>query len=198
VREPYVNYCYTTYWKGTLEGTGRNNASHDKCGEYDYSMKIDVQFTMPFDLAAYLAGKDFNFMDCPSLPAGAANGSRDISIGGNFKSERNITSKITRMEEWLPDSSTASSGALYVSQPLGLMLSTYPRNETQGKTMNYTHMVVARCTWGNYVQIGGYDKALLFGAEAGNFSYSKDMKAVSGMWAMNGTAAGAYSLVRTD
>ena len=194
----YTNYCYTTYWKGMLNGTGRNYLEFDRCGNYNYSMEISVAFTVPFDLAAYLAGKDFNFNDCPGMPLGAANGSRDISIDGNFRSVREITSQVVNRVDRLPDMQTSSDGALYISQPSGLVFATYPRQGAQGHEGKYPHMVVDRCTWEDGILARGYDEAMLFGKNDGGFALSGDMRTVSGRWAMNGTLAGNYTLDRTD
>ncbi len=197
----YVNYCYPTYWKGTLNGTGHNFFEYDRCGDYDYSMNISVVFTVPFDLAAYLARKDFNFNDCPGMPTGAANGSRDISIDGRFNSARKITSKVMNRQDRRPDAETSSSGAMYISQPYGLALATYPRQDAQAAASGaarYPHMVVDRCTWENGLQVLGYDEAMLLGADAGGFALSGGMKTITGIWAMNGTLAGNYTLERTN
>ncbi len=197
----YVNYCYPTYWKGTLNGSGHNDFYSDRCGDYNYSMEIDVVFTVPFDLAAYLARKDFNFNDCPGLPAGAANGSRDISIDGHFQSTRTITTPVAGSVDRRPDLQTASSGAMYISWPYGLAFATYPRQDAkaaQSGAKKYPHMVVDRCTGENIIQTQGYDEAFLSGADAGGFASSSDMKTISGIWAMNGTVAGNYTLERTN
>jgi len=132
------------------------------------------------------------------VPEGAANGSADISIGGSFRSERRITSPASGFVDRVPDRQTTSSGAMYLRQPYGLVLAAYPRNASQGGAGSYPHMVVDRCTWGDNTWIQGFDEALLDGAEAGNFSYSADMRTVSGLWAMNGTLAGNYTLIRTN
>ena len=197
-RPAYVNYCYPTYWKGGLRGTGHSEYGYDRCGNYDYGTEISVLFTMPYDLAAYLSGKDFNFNDCPGVPAGAANGSRDISIDGSFRSERNITSQVTGIVDRNPDRETTSSGAMYISQPYGLVFASFPRQNASGSGGTYPHLVVSRCTWGGNVQIQGYDEAAILGAGAGGFSFSSDMREVSGKWAMNGTVAGTYVLERTN
>ncbi|MFA6907666.1 MAG: hypothetical protein WC263_02460 [Candidatus Micrarchaeia archaeon] len=193
----YINYCYATYWKGTLSGAGRNRFDYDRCGDYNYSMKIDVTFSMPFDLAAYLAGKDFNFMDCPGLPEGAANGSRDISIAGNFRSVREITSQVENTVDRRPDRQSTSSGMMYISRPYGLAFAAYPRQDARAAASGakaYPHLVASRCTWEGGVQVQGYGEALISGAEAGGFAVSDDMRSVSGTWAMNGTLAGNYTL----
>jgi len=197
----YVDYCYPTYWKGTLMGTGRNDFDYNRCGEYNYSMEINVVFTVPFDLAAYLAGKDFNFNDCPELPVGAANGSRDVSIDGSFKSAREITSQVENTVDRKPDMQTTSNGAMYISLPYGLAFATYPRQEAQAVASGakiYPHLVADRCTWEGGFRVQGYDEALIFGAESGGFAVSENMRTVAGKWAMNGALAGNYTLERTD
>ncbi|MFA5929871.1 MAG: hypothetical protein WC861_03225 [Candidatus Micrarchaeia archaeon] len=193
----YTNYCYPTYWRGVLNGTGRNDLEFDRCGSYNYSMEIQVAFTVPFDLAAYLAGKDFNFMDCPGVPEGAANGSRDISSGGRFSSSRGITSQVEKRVDRLPDMQTSSNGELHVSQPHGLSLSSYPRNDERNRA-GYPHMVVDRCTWENGILVRGYDEAVLAGADAGGFALQGGMRSVSGLWSMDGALAGNYTLERVD
>ena len=197
----YVNYCYPTYWKGALKGAGGNEFDYNRCGDYNYSMEINVIFTVPFDLAAYLAGKDFNFKDCPGLPAGSANGSRDISIDGSFQSAREITSTIENTVDRRPDRQTSSSGAMYISWPYGLAFATYPRQDAEavasGKKI-YPHLVVDRCTWEGGFRVRGYDEALIFGAESGSFAVSENMRTVAGKWAMDGKLAGNYTLYRTD
>ena len=200
-RPDYVNYCYPTYWKGTLEGSGRNNFDYSRCGDYNYSMEISVIFTVPFDLAAYLAGKDFNFNDCPGLPAGAANGSRDISIDGSFSSTREITSQAANVVDRKPDMQTASSGNMYISWPQGLVFATYPRQDAQAVASGakkYPHMIVDRCTWSNGLQTQGYDEAVIFGADGRGVADPGGMRTITGKWAMNGTLAGNYTLERTD
>ena len=157
---------------------------------------------MPFDLAAYLAGKDFNFNNCP-MPEGSENGSADISIGGNFRSEGEITSEVGKATYWMPDHQTSSNGAIYAAWPHGplakLALATHPRKEMQDKTRNYTNIVVARCTsLVGGVQIRSHNEALLFGAENVNASYTGDKLEISGRWTTNGTLAGNYTLVRTN
>ena len=197
----YVNYCYPTYWKGTLNGTRHNDFYFDRCGDYNYSMEIGVVFTVPFDLAAYLAGKDFNFNDCPGLPSGAANGSRDISIDGHFQSTRTITTPVANSVDKRPDTVATSSGAMYISWPYGLEFATYPRQDAkaaQSGAKKFPHLVADRCTGENIVQTLGYDEAFLSGADAGSFAVSGDMKEITGTWAMNGTVAGNYTLVRTN
>jgi len=194
----YVNYCHPTYWKGTLSGTAHNDYYYNRCGEYDYSVEISVRFTVPFDLAAYLARKDFNFNDCPGMPPGAADGSRDMSIDGKFNSTRTITSQVTNRLDRMPDTETTSTGALYVSQPYGLALATYPRQQAQNASWKPPHLVLDRCTWDRGIQTLGYDEAVLLGADAGNFSFSSSMREVFGMWVMNNTVAGTYALERTN
>jgi len=197
----YANYCYPTYWKGTLAGTGHNDFDYNRCGEYNYSMGIDVVFTVPFDLAAYLAGKDFNFNDCPGLPAGAANGSRDISMDGSFRSAREITSTVENTVDRQPDMQTTSSGAMYISLPYGLAFATYPRQDAEAVSSGakkYPHLVADRCTWEGGFRVQGYDEAVIFGAESGGFAVSENMRTVSGKWAMDGNVAGNYTLERTN
>ena len=197
----YVNYCYPTYWKGTLVGTGHNDFDYNRCGEYNYSMEINVVFTVPFDLAEYLAGKDFNFKDCPGLPAGAANGSRDISIDGSFQSAREITSLVENTVDRRPDMQTSSSGAMYISWPYGLAFATYPRQDAQAVSSGakiYPHLVVDRCTWEGGFQVRGFDEAVVFGAESGGFADSENMRTIVGKWAMDGNVVGNYTLERTN
>jgi len=135
------------------------------------------------------------------MPTGAANGSRDISIDGRFNSTREITSNITNRFERMPDTASTSTGAMYISQPYGLVFASYPRQHAQvsarGK-IEYPHLVPARCTWGGGIQVLGYDEVLVLGADAGGFSMSGDMLTVRGKWAMNGTLAGNYTLERTN
>ena len=195
---PYVDYCYKTYWKGTLLGSGRNYFEYDRCGDYGYNMAIDVLFSVPFDLAAYLDGKDFNFNDCPSLPEGVANDGGKNIIYGSFRSERIITTYVNKTVDRWPDRQSTSTGALYIGMPHGLAFTTYPQAAAQNAARNYPHMMSARCTWGANVQANGYDEALLFGSESGNFSYDSTTRVVRGKWAMNNTVSGIYTISRTD
>jgi len=196
---PYVNYCYTTYWKGQLLGKGHQGFYPDRCGEYDYSMNISVIFTMPFDMGAALRGEDFNFNDCPGVPQAAKNGSGDISIDGSFKSEREITSKATGIVDRSPDTISTSSGALYISSgEQGLLIATFPNATGNGKRAGQPHLVASRCTWENGIQVVGMDQATLYGADWGSFSFSQDGRAVDGLWGINNTVAGSYALSRTD
>jgi len=97
-----------------------------------------------------------------------------------------------------PDRVDTSSGAMYISQPYGLALATYPRQQAQNASWRPPHMVLDRCTWDRGIQTLGYDEAVLLGADAGGFSYSSDMRSISGKWAMNNTLPGNYTLERTD
>ncbi|MCX6770843.1 MAG: hypothetical protein NTX79_02195 [Candidatus Micrarchaeota archaeon] len=199
---PYVNYCYPTYWKGRLSGFGHNNLSIERCGEYNYSMEISVIFTMPFDLAAYLRGEDFNFLDCPGISEAAQNGSGDISIDGNFRSERKITSNVSGIVDRNPDAISTSSGAFYVSQPYGrLAIATFPRASAQaardGKA-TYPHLVASRCTWENGLHVTGIDEAALYGADWEGFALSQDNRTIYGRWGINNTDVGNYTLSRTN
>ncbi|MFA6328513.1 MAG: hypothetical protein WCY41_03635 [Candidatus Micrarchaeia archaeon] len=194
----YVDYCYPTYWKGMLEGSAHNGIENGRCGDYNYSMEISVRFTVPFDLAAYLEGKDFNFKNCPNLPAGAENGSRDMSIDGRFNSTRTITSPISGLIDMRPDTQVTSEGAMYISEAYGLEFAAYPRQDADAVAngeKQYPHLVASRCTWEDGIDVRGYDEAVLLGADAGG---SNGDRVVSGKWTMNGTMAGNYTLERTN
>jgi len=197
----YVDYCYPTYWEGNMSGIAHNSFYQDRCGEYDYLMGINVKFTMPFDLAAYLEGKDFNFMDCDGVPEAAKNGSGDISIDGSFKGYREITTQVTGIVDRRPDTTTSSQGPLYLSEGYGLSVATYPRKDAQAASQGkkaYPYLVVDRCTWENGISTTGFGHATLFGANWGNVTVSSNGRMVEGSWGVNGTVAGGYLLVRTD
>ena len=198
-KQNYTDYCYTTHWKGTLNGTGGNYPEYNRCGNYNYSMDMQMEFAVPFDLAAYLAGKDFNFNDCPGMPYADAGGIGDISSGGSFSSVRKITSDVINRKDRLPDSETVSNGGLYASlRDGGIALASSPRSDAQNSDGKYPHLVADRCTWENGILVGGYYEAILFGADGGGFAYSSGMKSIYGKWAINGKLAGNYTLEREN
>lgn len=195
--QEYSGYCSPTHWIGALEGAGHNQYENGYCGEYDYAVKISVQFAVPFDMAAYLAGEDFDFGRC--YPR-SADGIPDISIDGIFRSERNITSAVSKEEFWRPDRQTLSNGAIYAVRSGGQMaIVPYIGAKTGGKKGGYAHLVAIRCTSLNgYFETGGYDEAMLLGEKDGGFAASSDSKTLRGRWTMNGTLMGNYTLIRAN
>ncbi len=195
----YVNYCYPTFWRGSLEGRGHNDFSNDGCGNYDYSVKIDVVFTMPFDMAAYLNGTDFNFNDCPGISPAAQEGTGDISMGGSFTSVRAITSTVTGMVDKRPDNVATSSGALYTSLDSGIMLSSFPQSDRlaslDGK--KYPHIVPGRCTWENGIYTHGDDSVILYMGTVKPLPFQGG-RSIGGKWGVGSREMGNFTLSRTN
>lgn len=187
---PYVNYCYETYWRGTLFGNAHNDFYDDLCGTYDYSAAIDVTFALPYDLEAYMNGTDFNFADCPGVEG-------DRSARGRFNSTRQITSAVEGMVDRRPDNNVGSSGVLYAWPSTGgLAIASYPQYDWQAALDGgkYPHMIAGRCTWERGIQTYGNDSVLLYASTA---SPLKGGGGFAGRWGIGSMEMGDFTLMRT-
>jgi hypothetical protein len=184
----YVNYCYETYWRGTLSGNAHNDFAADGCGSYDYSATIGVAFALPYDLEAYMNGTDFNFADCPGVEG-------DKSARGRFNSTRQITSAVEGMVDRRPDNTATSSGLLYAwLSSGGLALSSYPQYDWQAARDggNYPHLIAGRCTWERGIQTYGNDSVLLYASTASPLGSG----GIVGRWGIGSMEMGNFTLSR--
>jgi hypothetical protein len=188
-RPQYVNYCYETYWRGTLSGSAHNDFATDGCGTYDYSATIDATFALPYDLEAYMNGTDFNFADCPGVEG-------DKSARGRFNSTRQITSEVEGMVDRRPDNTVTSNGVLYAWLSRGgLALATYPQEDWKAALAGgkYPHIVAGRCTWENGIQTYGNDSVLLYSSSASSLQGSRG---IAGRWGIGSMEMGSFALYR--